>query len=170
MTEAPTNTPIPTETPTTAPTEAPIPVGQPVNRYATINGNRVAFRSEPSTSKSNTVIKRLANGSNVYVVNEMLNDKGERWSVVMVDGQSGYIMSEYLNIMTQAESDAYAASTGATPVPTATPIPTETPTAIPDRNSNGSADGNPRLPRHRTRTSSSSIWTATAARWRTRSR
>ena len=39
--------------------------------------------------------------------------------------------------MTQAESDAYAASTGATPVPTATPIPTntpvptETPTAIP---------------------------------------
>ena len=46
-------------------------------------------------------------------------------------------MSEYLNIMTQAESDAYAASTGATPVPTATPIPTdtpvptETPTAIP---------------------------------------
>lgn len=137
VTEAPTNTPIPTETPTTAPTEAPIPVGQPVNRYATINGNRVAFRSEPSTSKSNTVIKRLANGSNVYVVNEMLNDKGERWSVVMVDGQSGYIMSEYLNIMTQSESDAYAASTGATPVPTATPIPTntpvptETPTAIP---------------------------------------
>lgn len=131
MTEAPTNTPIPTETPTTAPTEAPIPVGQPVNRYATINGNRVAFRSEASTSKSNTVIKRLANGSNVYVVNEMLNDKGERWSVVMVDGQSGYIKSEFLTIMTQAESDAYAASTGATPVPTATPIPTETPTAIP---------------------------------------
>ena len=131
VTEAPTNTPIPTETPTTAPTEAPIPVGQPVNRYATINGNKVAFRSEPSTSKSNTVIKRLANGSNVYVVNEMLNDKGERWSVVMVDGQSGYIMSEFLTIMTQAESDAYAASTGATPVPTATPIPTETPTAIP---------------------------------------
>jgi len=131
VTEAPTNTPIPTETPTTAPTEAPIPVGQPVNRYATINGNRVAFRSEASTSKSNTIIKRLANGSNVYVVNEMLNDKGERWSVVMVDGQSGYIKSEFLNIMTQAESDAYAASTGATPVPTATPIPTETPTAIP---------------------------------------
>lgn len=137
VTEAPTNTPIPTETPTTAPTEAPIPVGQPVNRYATINGNRVAFRSEASTSKSNTIIKRLANGSNVYVVNEMLNDKGERWSVVMVDGQSGYIMSEFLTIMTQAESDAYAASTGATPVPTATqiptgtPVPTETPTAIP---------------------------------------
>ena len=37
--------------------------------------------------------------------------------------QSGYIKSEFLTIMTQAESDAYAASTGATPVPTATPAP-----------------------------------------------
>ncbi len=121
--------------------ETPIPVGETVNRYADLNKNSVAFRSEPTTAGRNeTVIKRLGRGDTVYLVREQYNDAGERWAEIIVNGRVGYMMSEYLNVMTQAESDRYAASVGATPVPTYTPEPTfmpvptftPEPTATPD--------------------------------------
>ena len=106
--------------------ETPIPVGEPVSRYASLNRNSVAFRSEPSTSGgADTIYKRCNKGDKVYVVKEAYNSKNERWAEIIVNNRSGYMMSEYLNIMTQAESDQYAVSIGATPVPTATPEPTE---------------------------------------------
>jgi hypothetical protein len=44
-----------------------------------------------------------------------------------VDGQDGYIMTEFVNMMTQAESNAYQA-TLQNPMPTRTPAPTKTST------------------------------------------
>ena len=108
--------------------ETPIPVGEKIFRYGTITGNDVAFRTEASTSGGKkTIITRLDKNEKVFMLEEMYNKKGESWAHIMVDGQEGYMMSEFLSVMTQAESDRYAASLGATPVPTYTPLPTMTP-------------------------------------------
>ncbi len=113
--------------------ETPIPVGQNVYRYAAVDGNDVAFRSEPSTARKDTVIRRIKNGSKVYVLKEIRNSRNEVWAEVIVNGDYGYMMSSFLDIMTQAESDRYAA--GSSPAPTFTPVPTPTeaptPTATP---------------------------------------
>ena len=106
--------------------ETPIPVGEYVYRYAKVDSNSVAFRSEPSTSGGNkTVIKRLGRSDRVYVLQEMYNDEGEVWAMINVDGRIGYMMSEFIQVMSQEESDAYAGRS--TPVPTFTPAPTATP-------------------------------------------
>ncbi len=109
--------------------ETPIPVGQHVYRYATVTGNSVALRSEPSTARKDTVLKRVKINSKVYVMQEIYNDAHEVWAQIVVDGQQGYMKSEFLEIMTQAQSDAHAA--GSTPAPTFTPTPTATPTTVP---------------------------------------
>lgn len=111
--------------------ETPIPVGENVYRYANVTGNSVALRSEPSTARKDTVVKRVKMNSKVYVLEELYNSDHEVWARVIVDGQEGFMMSEFISIMTQAESDAYAA--GSTPAPTFTPTPTmtATPTASP---------------------------------------
>ncbi len=108
--------------------ETPIPVGEHVYRYATVNDSEVAFRSEPSTAgKKTTIIKRVKKNSKVYVLRELYNSDYEVWAHVMIDGQEGYMMSSFLDVMTQAESDRYSA--GSTPAPTYSPSPT--PTASP---------------------------------------
>ncbi len=106
--------------------ETPIPVGEEVYRYAKVNSNSVAFRSEPSTSGGNkTVIRRLGRSDRVFVLQEMYNEKNEVWAMVNVNGRIGYMMSEFISVMTQEDSDEYAGSS--TPVPTFTPEPTFTP-------------------------------------------
>ena len=106
--------------------ETPIPVGENVYRYAKVTSNSVAFRNEPTTSGGNkTVIKRLGRSDEVYVLKEMHNDQGEVWAMVNYNGRIGYMMSKFIDVMTQADSDAYAG--GSTPVPTFTPVPTATP-------------------------------------------
>ena len=106
--------------------ETPIPVGEYIYRYAKVTSKSVAFRNEPSTAGGNkTVIKRLGRSDEVYVLQELYNDKAELWSMVNVDGRIGYMMSEFLSLMTEEESDAYAGDS--TPVPTFTPEPTYTP-------------------------------------------
>ena len=125
--------------------ETPIPVGEEVYRYAAVAGNSVALRTEPSTArKDKSVIKRLKNGAKVYVMKELYNDDGEVWALVIVDGQQGYMMSKYLEIMTQAESDAYAS--GSTPAPTFTAVPTATPTAAPTETPTEAPTETPTLP------------------------
>ena len=110
--------------------ETPIPVGEDVNRYATVKSADVALRNEPTTSGGNkTVIKRMSRNSKVFVLQELYNDKHEVWAMVNVDGRIGYMMSSYLDVMTQQGSDAYAA--GSTPVPTFTPVPQATHTLEP---------------------------------------
>lgn len=109
--------------------ETPIPVGEHVYRYATVNGSDVALRSEPSKKGKDTIIRRLPKGSKVYVMQENYNSGNEVWALVNVDGAYGYMMSKFLDIMTQAQSDAYAA--GSTPAPTFTPVPTAAPTRQP---------------------------------------
>lgn len=109
--------------------ETPIPIGQAIYRYATVTGNDVAMRSEPSTSRKDTVLRRISKGTRLYVLQENYNSNNEVWALVNVDGTYGYMMSKFLDIMTQAQSDAYAS--GSTPAPTFTPVPTYAPTRQP---------------------------------------
>lgn len=102
-----------------------IPVGVQINRYGVVNASSVALRSEPYSTKSNTVLQRVQKGGVVYVVSSERNTAGEIWSLVIVNGRTGYMKSEFIDMLTMAASDVYAASTGATPVPTFTPEPTE---------------------------------------------
>lgn len=127
--------------------ETPIPVGAFVYRYAAVNGSKVAFRSEPSTSGGEkTAMARLSKNDIVYVMQESYNSRNERWAMVVINGRTGYMMSKYLDIMTQQESDAYAA--GATPAPTFTPAPTNTavPTEIPTMVPTEAPTATPTLP------------------------
>ena len=101
-------------------------VGESVQRYGVVNANSVAMRSEPYSTKSNTVMQRVPKGGLVYVVASEYNTAGEIWSQVIVDGRTGYMKAEYIDVLTQAASDVYANSVGATPVPTFTPAPTPT--------------------------------------------
>ena len=46
-----------------------------------------------------------------------LNDKGEEWARVLVDGKMYYIKADCIEAMSQADSDHYMANEMATPVP-----------------------------------------------------
>ena len=103
-----------------------VPVGQDILRYGVVNGKDVALRTEPYTIKSNTVIRRVQKGGVVYMLSAEYNSSGESWTRVIVDGREGYMKSEFIDVLTPAASQAYAASVGATPVPTVTPTPSPT--------------------------------------------
>jgi hypothetical protein len=55
-----------------------------------------------------------------FIAEEMYNDQHEVWAHIIYNGREGYLMSKFLDIMTQTASDAYAA--GSTPAPTYTPL------------------------------------------------
>ena len=105
-----------------------VPVGEEIRRYGVVNDNRVALRSEPYSTKSNTVIQRLEKDTMVYMLAAEYNTAGEVWTQVIVNGRTGYMKAEFIDMLTPLASQTYASSVGATPVPTFTPVPTPTPT------------------------------------------
>lgn len=111
--------------------ETPIPVGETINRFGTVNDRQVKFRSEPSTASKKTILGTLSKGTKVWMVKEQVTDAGENWTSVIYNGTSGYIMSKYLTVMTEAESQQYEAEECETPVPRE-PVVTEEPTATPE--------------------------------------
>ena len=109
-------------------TESPIPVGNPIDRWGVTN-NKVNFRSSPAKNNKN-LIKELPQGTHVWMYESQYNDANEVWTHVKVDGQDGYIMVEFVDMMTQAQSDGYQA-TLPSPMPTRSPAPTTQPTEVP---------------------------------------
>ena len=109
----------PTEEPAPTPVETPIPFGELINRFGTTNVKQVVVRKNPS-KKSKTLVSNLKKGTEVYMVREMENEAGERWTEVLIKGKTGYIQSELLTVMTGAESEAYMSTLGS-PVPPVMP-------------------------------------------------
>ena len=101
-----TPTPAPTDTPTPEPTEAPeIKEGEMINRYGKTN-NKVFFRKEASTnSKSQRELKK---NTSVFMIYTQENELGETWTYAMVDGKEGYIMTTYLDLLTEEDREAMA--------------------------------------------------------------
>ena len=111
------------------PEDIPVENGDIINRYGTTNTRGVNVRKTPSATGSQ--VMQLSNtGSVAFMYIAELNSKGEWWTKVWVNGKEGYIRSDLIDMMTQFESDRYAAG-DSNPPPVATPEPTEEPTATP---------------------------------------
>jgi len=133
--EVATPTTEPTETPAPV-VETPIPQGEMINRFGTVVKAKTALREGPGTNHKDKT--RLAKGTVVYMLREELNEKGEAWVRVLVDGEIYYIRTDCIEVMTQANSDEWMANEMSTPVPPFTAgqldhpgQPTEEPTATP---------------------------------------
>ena len=101
-----TEEPVPTDTPTAPPTETPeptIPVGEMLNRYGATR-SKVWFRKDASTNAEK--IKELSKNTQVYLIYTFENELGETWTYAMVDGTTGYIMTNYLRVLTEEDSAA----------------------------------------------------------------
>ena len=111
--------------------ETPIPVGETINRFGETNATQVKFRSEPSKASNKNILATLSKGTKVWMVKDQVTDAGETWTQVIYNGTSGYIMSDLLTVMTEAESEQYEAEECETPVPRE-PVEVVTPTPEPE--------------------------------------
>lgn len=59
------------------------------------NGQPVKMRSGPNTRNEKNVLKKLAVGTVVEVVDEGTSD-GVEWSTIVADGVRGYMMAQFL--------------------------------------------------------------------------
>ena len=112
-------TPVPTLIPTAIPTNAPIDL------WAEITKDKVNFRSKPDATTSKTLISQLNKGEKLWVYQQELVGS-DLWYRITYKGTDGYVMSEFVQLYSQEQSDAYQA-TLPTPVPEQTAAPTEVP-------------------------------------------
>jgi hypothetical protein len=77
-------------------------MGEMINRFAQTNKS-VRFRAEMSTGS--TIKKELKSGEYVYALRDQFNELGERWTAVLYWNEFGYVMSEYLDVLSQSDSD-----------------------------------------------------------------
>ncbi len=111
--------------------DTPIPVDTLIQRwgYTTAKEGTINWRDQPS--KSGRLLGKLSQNTYVWLIKEEINDKNEKWTKVLHNGQEGYIMSEYLVCLTEAEGDYYEQINNITPVPTQSAEPTQEPTEAP---------------------------------------
>ncbi len=136
LTEETADTPVteiqetPAEEPAPTPTEAPVIIeGEMINRYGKTNAGNPAVRRQPDENGDN-ILTRLDRDQHVYLLRADFNDAGESWTFVeWKTGEYGYIRTEYLNLLTQTDSEAWD-SAQETPAPIYPTIPTPTPTPV----------------------------------------
>lgn len=101
----PMNTPLPT--PIEVPKETPepvIPVVEMLNCYGKTN-SKVYFRKGAGSYSKKA--GQLNKNTYVYMIAIQENEIGESWTYCMVNGRTGYVMSMYLDQLTQEESDLW---------------------------------------------------------------
>ena len=124
---AATATPVPTE----------IPDGAAIDRWGTTNSS-VNFRKTPETinsGKNANKISSLKKNARVWIYSSV-TENGEKWYSVRVNGKDGYLMAQYVDMMSQQDSDSVQSSLNTpmatqVPVVTPTPVATDTPTPAP---------------------------------------
>ena len=124
-TPAPTAEPEATATaePTAVPTA--IPTDAPIDLWAEVTKEKVNFRSKPDATTSKTLINQFTKGDKLWVYQQELAGS-DLWFRVTFKGTDGYVMSEFVQLYSQEQSDAYQAT-----LPTPVPEQTEAPTASP---------------------------------------
>ncbi len=111
--------------------ETPIPAGETIDRWALTTGKGLNVRKEPR-QRATQVAQIARTGSYVWATRETVNDAGEKWTQVLYNGKTGYILSNFLDVLSQAESDDYQ-ETLPSPVPTSAqtnPPQTATPAPV----------------------------------------
>ena len=120
-------------TPTPVPVpETPIPDGAYIDRWATLNKDSVNFRAEASTKSS--ALGRFSRNQKVFVY-DSITVSDTKWYRASINGKDGFIMAEFVDLMSAAASQEYQATLDAPmPVRTAAPTPapaTDTPSPEP---------------------------------------
>ena len=92
--------------------------GEMINRYGITNVGKLALREQPN--KKGRELTRLDRGVHVYMYRADQNSAGESWTYVEANGRRGYIKTEFLDPLTQEDSDAWDNSQ-----PTRVPVLTE---------------------------------------------
>ncbi len=124
------------------PSPTPIPENTPIDRWGKTN-NKVFFRSSMEKLNNNK-LGELKSGTEVWV-QHLDSMEGEQWYAVHVNGQAGFVMAEFVDLLSKEESDRLQAALAspaptatpeatpivATPVPTPIPTPTVVPTPVP---------------------------------------
>ena len=94
--------------------ETPIPDEATVGRWGCTIKPQVKIRSAAS-AKSHLVGNPIASGTMFWVVESVLDDSGNPWvHIILKNGSEGYILREYVQILSQLESDQYAYQNGVT--------------------------------------------------------
>ncbi len=114
----------PTQEPTAAPTA--IPDGAPIDRWAKTTA-AVNFRR--SADRSGERISELKKNTRVWVFSSQTIN-GEKWYSVRVSGTDGFLMADYVEVASEAESEEIQAQLSS-PMPTQQPAATQAPTAEP---------------------------------------
>ena len=138
-TDAPTQAPTdaPTQRPTDAPTQAPAPdasyvPGATINLFGRTN-MALNVRSQPI--QGDNKVTTLPEGANIWIVQEVTNSNGESWMRAILDGREVFVMSQFMTLLSQEESNRIMGSMmqgGATVIPGAsTPAPTNPPAQPP---------------------------------------
>ena len=125
-------TPEPTATPdkNAKPTATPAP--QEIERYAVVTVNNTQLRSNPTMNAY--LQSEISVDSVVYAMRTEMNDNGEMWTLVQIDNQWGYVLSDNIRLMGEDEQANYLAAleaAKATPTPTLEPTATPEPSATP---------------------------------------
>ncbi|MGN1021081.1 MAG: MucBP domain-containing protein, partial [Aristaeellaceae bacterium] len=97
--------------------DIPVPQGEMINRFGTITDAQVGVRTSMDDSSKANLVTRLKKGTVVYLLREEINEKGESWTRVLIDGEQYFIKTQFLQMMTKAESDAYMAANYPEPIP-----------------------------------------------------
>ncbi|MDY4139961.1 MAG: SH3 domain-containing protein, partial [Eubacteriales bacterium] len=97
--------------------DVPVPQGEMINRFGTVTDAQVGLRTSMDDSSKANLVTRLTKGTVVYLLREEINDKGESWTRVLVDGEQYFIKTQFLQMMTKADSDAYMAANYPEPIP-----------------------------------------------------
>lgn len=104
-----TATPAPTLVPGATATPAPTVAPSTQSGYARIKSNDVNIRSGASTGNSS--LAKLKKDDVLQIGNSTTNSAGELWYYLIRTSLEGYVRSDFVYVMTQAEIDAYLNTT-----------------------------------------------------------
>ena len=106
-------------TPTPPPTPMPYKLHE-MNGYCYPKSDTINFRSEPSTANQSSVLRIVTQKELGRIEGYVVNDRNEKWFVVTIGEQTGFLRENVVRVLSQDEVNALF---GYTPTPAPTQIP-----------------------------------------------
>ncbi|MBQ1946159.1 MAG: SH3 domain-containing protein, partial [Clostridia bacterium] len=106
-------------TPTPPPTPMPYTMHE-MSGYCYPKSDTINFRSEPSTANDHSVLRVVSGNELGRIEGYVINDRNEKWLVVTIGDQTGFLRENVVRMLSQEEINALF---GYTPTPAPTEIP-----------------------------------------------
>ncbi len=106
-------------TPTPPPTPMPYKLHE-MSGYCYPKSDTINFRSEPSTANQSSVLRIVTQKELGRIEGYVVNDRNEKWFVVTIGEQTGFLRENVVRVLSQDEVNALF---GYTPTPAPTKIP-----------------------------------------------